>query len=81
MNQINARKRKFCNMGMVEYDKCEECDQYDTVNMVQCDDCDKWAHFSCVGVGPEIKYVGWSCRHCINVNIAEYKTFSGKTIS
>ncbi len=40
---------------------CLECSELDTIDMVQCDECDKWAHYQCVGVGPEIEKVEWSC--------------------
>lgn len=43
---------------------CMECSDMDNSKMVQCDDCDRWAHFQCVGVGPEIENLDWSCKLC-----------------
>lgn len=51
--------------GQCNENNCIECVQLDNVNMVQCDLCDSWAHFECVGVGPEIEDKDWSCRLCL----------------
>ncbi|KAJ6647996.1 hypothetical protein Bhyg_03221, partial [Pseudolycoriella hygida] len=34
--------------------------------MVQCDECDRWYHFHCVGVGPEIEDIEFVCNACEN---------------
>lgn len=43
---------------------CLECEELDDMNMVQCEECDRWVHFRCVGVGPEIENSYWCCRLC-----------------
>lgn len=48
----------------VHENNCMECWDLDNSNMVQCDQCDRWAHFLCVGVGPEIENSDWSCKLC-----------------
>lgn len=45
---------------------CEFCKKAETMDMVQCDDCDKWFHYHCVGVGPTIVHLDWSCYVCKN---------------
>lgn len=45
---------------------CTECEQNDDIGgqWVQCDECDRWAHFRCAEVGPEIENLDWSCGLC-----------------
>lgn len=54
-----GRKRR-----MVFENNCQECYERDDMKMVQCDSCDEWAHYRCVGVGPEIAKLPWLCRKC-----------------
>lgn len=43
---------------------CMKCKEWDDEDMVQCDNCVQWAHYRCVGVGPEIANLDWCCRYC-----------------
>lgn len=52
------RRRLFEN-------NCQDCFEEDDLEMVQCDSCDKWSHYRCEGVGPEVVYLKyWICQHC-----------------
>lgn len=53
---MKGTKRKFS--------RCETCERFDYKDMVQCDNCDDWYHYRCVGVGPEIVDLNWSCVTC-----------------
>ncbi|XP_055587983.1 uncharacterized protein LOC129740353 [Uranotaenia lowii] len=44
---------------------CRACEKPDSAeNLVACDKCDDWLHFSCAGVGPEVKNLPWLCDKC-----------------
>ena len=36
---------------------CVYCEEADNMEMVQCDACDKWAHYLCASVGPDIEFL------------------------
>lgn len=60
VNELNGLNES----GEFRENNCMECTELDDMNMVQCDECDGWAHFRCVGVGPEIEYSDWRCKLC-----------------
>lgn len=68
--QRNKRKR----------DMCESCNRFDNNDMVQCDDCDLWYHYVCVGVGPEVSKVPWSCISCRRTEISDISLGNLRTI-
>ncbi|XP_055604057.1 bromodomain adjacent to zinc finger domain protein 1A-like [Uranotaenia lowii] len=44
---------------------CRACDRSDAAdNLVACDKCSDWLHYSCAGVGPEVKTQPWTCSKC-----------------
>lgn len=52
----NGKRRRIAS--------CEECDDEDDMEMVMCDNCEKWLHYRCAGVGPEVIDVYWICHRC-----------------
>ncbi|XP_055590700.1 uncharacterized protein LOC129742784 [Uranotaenia lowii] len=54
---------------------CVACDKPDSAdNVVACDRCSNWWHFSCAGVGADIKHQAWVCAKCLPTKTASNRS-------